>query len=283
MVDLGSFIEEYKKYLSEYLLSGGHDKILYEAYQNILKLLDHSFVHSVDILDIHNRVLKEVLKVEQGNTMIQWSYIERASEFLAQILIIKDTLLFTLKEGIERDPLTGLYNRLAFERIATKLWTNANMRGVPLAVAIFDLDNFKYVNDRYGHVIGDEVLKEISAVIKNSLRDGDVVFRYGGEEFLVLLPETDSNGANKALERIRKRVEENVFTKAGIKLTISIGVAVYPDDSPLTMEETIEFADKAMYVAKAKGKNRVVFYADLSKEKALEVILNGRFNKRTVC
>lgn len=87
--------------------------------------------------------------------------------------------------------------------------------------------------------------------------------RYGGEEFLILLPETESSEAKKPLERVRKRIEEGVYTEARIKITASIGAAVYPDDRPLSMEEIVEFADAAMYAAKAKGKNKLVFYGSL--------------------
>lgn len=263
MKNLKSFVMEYKNYLSEYLLKGGQDEVLFEAYQRLIKLLDESSAQAANILDIHNQVLKDVLNIKQDNDMVQWIYIERATEFLAQILIATDALLLTLKESVERDPLTGLYNRLAIDRILSKLWSNASMTKTPLTVAMLDIDNFKDINDRYGHVIGDELLKEVSTVIKTCLRDKDVVMRYGGEEFLILLPETESSEAKKPLERVRKRIEEGVYTEARIKITASIGAAVYPDDRPLSMEEIVEFADAAMYAAKAKGKNKLVFYGSL--------------------
>lgn len=267
MTNLKGFMMEYKNYLSEYILKGGQDEVLFEAYQRLIRLLDESSAQAANILDIHNQVLKDVLNIKQDNDMVQWIYIERATEFLAQILIATDALLLSLKESVERDPLTGLYNRLAFDRILSKHWSNASMTKTPLTVAMLDIDNFKDINDRYGHVIGDELLKEVSIVIKTCLRDKDVVMRYGGEEFLILLPETESSEAKKPLERVRKRIEEGVFTEAGIKITASIGAAVYPDDRPLSMEEIIEFADAAMYAAKAKGKNRLVFYSHLDSKK----------------
>ncbi|MBO8127568.1 MAG: GGDEF domain-containing protein, partial [Firmicutes bacterium] len=209
----------------------------------------------------------DVLNIRNDNDMVQWIYIERATEFLAQILIATDALLLSLKESVERDPLTGLYNRLALERMLSKLWVNAQTSKTPITVAMLDLDNFKDVNDGYGHMVGDELLKEISFIIRKSLRDGDVVMRYGGEEFIILLPGTDSSGAKKPLERIRKRIEDEAFTEARIKTSVSIGAAAYPDDRPLSMDEIIEYADAALYKAKARGKNRLVFYSQLdSKE-----------------
>jgi diguanylate cyclase (GGDEF)-like protein len=265
--DLRCFVGEYKKYLSRFILRGGQDDVLFEAYQNLIKLLDESSAQAANLLDIHNQVLKDVLNIRNDNDMVQWIYIERATEFLAQILIATDALLLSLKESVERDPLTGLYNRLAIEKTLSKLWANAQTTKTPLTVAMLDLDNFKDINDGYGHIVGDELLKEISSIIKKSLRDGDVVMRYGGEEFIILLPETDGSGAKKPLERIRKRIEDGVFTEAKIKVTASIGAAVYPDNRPLSMEEIIEFADAAMYEAKARGKNRLIFYSQLNGKK----------------
>ncbi|HBT50020.1 MAG: Diguanylate cyclase/phosphodiesterase domain 1 (GGDEF) [Caldanaerobacter subterraneus] len=267
MTNLKGFMMEYKNYLSEYILKGGQGEILFEAYQHLIKLLDDSSAQAANILDIHNQVLKDVLNIKQDNDMVQWIYIERATEFLAQILIATDALLLSLKESVERDPLTGLYNRLAIDRILSKVWLNTNMTKTPLTVAMLDLDDFKHVNDKYGHLIGDELLKEVSTVIKACLRDKDVVMRYGGEEFLILLPETEIEGAKKALERVRKKIEEGIFTEAKIKATASIGAAVYPDDRPLSMEEIVKFADAALYAAKTKGKNRLVFYSHLNKQK----------------
>jgi len=265
--DIELFVAEYKNYLSKYILRGGQDDVLFEAYQNLIKLLDESTAQAANLLDIHNQVLKDVLNIRNDNDMVQWIYIERATEFLAQILIATDALLLSLRECVEKDPLTGLYNRLAIEKTLSRIWINAQESKTPFTLAMIDIDNFKDVNDCYGHMVGDELLQEISGVIRKSLRDGDVVMRFGGEEFIVLLPKTDGAGAKKPLERIRKRIEEGVFTENNIKITASIGAAVYPDNRPLRAEELIEFADAAMYKAKAKGKNRLVFYSQLNGKK----------------
>jgi len=264
MENLRYFVIEYKNYLEDYLLKGGNDDVLFEAYQKLLNLLDESSAQAANLLDIHNRVLKDVLNIRQDNDVVQWIYIERATEFLAQILIATDALLLSLKEEVERDVLTGLYNRLAINGILSKLWSDGHMTDTPLTVAMLDLDNFKEVNDRYGHVVGDELLKEVSYIIKKSLREEDVAIRYGGEEFVIILPKTDSSGAKIPLERIRKRIEDETFTDAGIKTTVSIGVSVYPDDRPLNMEELIKYADAALYEAKTRGKNRILFYKQLN-------------------
>lgn len=265
MDNLELFQAKYREYLSRYLLKGGEDEILFEAYQTLITLLDDSSAQAANILDIHNRILKDVLNIRSDIDMVQWIYIERATEFLTQILIATDALLLSLKENIEKDPLTGFYNRLALDRILSKMWSYATSHNSPLTVAMLDLDNFKRVNDDYGHLVGDELLEEVCLKIKRSLRDGDEIIRYGGEEFLVLLPETNSERAIIPLERIRKQIESDTFTSIHIKITISIGLCAYPDDRPLNYEELIKFADIALYEAKARGKNQIVPYGKLNK------------------
>lgn len=264
MKDLKLFIEEYKKYLGRFILQGGQDEVLFEAYQNLLRLLDESSAQAANLLDIHNQALKDVLNIRNDNDAVQWIYIERATEFLAQILIATDALLLSFKESVERDPLTGLYNRLAIERTLARLWKDAQAARSPLVVAMVDIDDFKRVNDSFGHLMGDRLLKEFSSLVRGSLRSEDLVLRYGGDEFLVVLPATDRRGAEKPLERIRKRVEEEGFAGSDVRVTVSVGASVYPDDRPLKMEELIAFADAALYEAKSRGRNRVVFYDELN-------------------
>ncbi|SHF59207.1 diguanylate cyclase (GGDEF) domain-containing protein [Caldanaerobius fijiensis DSM 17918] len=266
MTNLELFQIKYKEYLSNYVLKGGDDEILFEAYQALINLLDDSSAQAANILDIHNRVLKDVLNIRSDIDMVQWIYIERATEFLTQILIATDALLLSLKENIEKDPLTGLYNRLALDRILSKAWSYAASHNTPLTVAMLDLDNFKHINDNYGHLVGDELLAEVCLKIKRSLRDGDEIIRYGGEEFLVLLPETSVEKALIPLERIRNQIESDTFTAEQIKTTISIGLATFPGDRPLNYEELIKFADTALYEAKSRGKNQIVSYRELTRK-----------------
>jgi diguanylate cyclase (GGDEF)-like protein len=126
---------------------------------------------------------------------------------------------------------------------------------------ILDVDFFKNYNDALGHPAGDEVLRQLSTLLKSSVRDNDIVARYGGEEFAVILPATDIEGATKLAERIRIKVEKHRFPNEEIQpggvLTISIGIAVYPDNAT-NMEDAIVAADRALYFAKTSGRNRVV-------------------------
>jgi diguanylate cyclase (GGDEF)-like protein len=124
---------------------------------------------------------------------------------------------------------------------------------------MFDIDDFKKINDTYGHQIGDEILRSIARVVKNKMRAADIVARYGGEEFCVILPETGKEDAIKAAERMRRAIEDNqiVTERVKLKVTVSLGVSTYPEDA-VDMHSLIREADKALYAAKAAGKNRAV-------------------------
>jgi len=163
-----------------------------------------------------------------------------------------------LKELATKDPLTGLYNRGYFMEVVEIFQKNKKRYGKSLSVILMDIDNFKKINDTYGHDIGDEVLKTLAKILKENIRKSDIPVRFGGEEFLLLLPETKLNQAAELAERIRKNVEDaTVFTHNGsIKFTVSIGVAeVYSNEE---VEKAIIRADNALYEAKRSGKNKVV-------------------------
>jgi diguanylate cyclase (GGDEF)-like protein len=128
-----------------------------------------------------------------------------------------------------------------------------------ISLVMFDIDDFKKINDTYGHQIGDEILRSIARVVKNKMRAADIVARYGGEEFCVILPETGKEDAIKAAERMRRAIEDNqiMTERVRLKVTVSLGVSTYPEDA-VDMHSLIREADKALYAAKAAGKNRAV-------------------------
>ncbi len=151
------------------------------------------------------------------------------------------------------DALTALLNRRAFYDEAAVVLARAQRSGLPLAVAYIDLDHFKRVNDRGGHAAGDQVLQRVAAVLKKSLRTGDVVARIGGDELAVLLPDTTADGASVLLERLRAAVAE-AERESGV--TASIG-GVSCVSATADIEELLRRADAAMYEAKARGRNNV--------------------------
>jgi diguanylate cyclase (GGDEF)-like protein len=172
-------------------------------------------------------------------------------------LEMKKVFLYETVETLAiTDSLTGLYTRRYFtERISEEL-DRSRKRGFRFAFVMMDIDDFKACNDKYGHLVGDVVLKEISRMIRESVREIDLVARYGGEEFSLILPETDRKGAILAAERIRKRIAQHVFSAYDEKLnvTVSAGLAVYPEDAS-DIERLIGKADAALYRAKNSGKN----------------------------
>jgi diguanylate cyclase (GGDEF)-like protein len=157
------------------------------------------------------------------------------------------------------DPLTGIYNRRMLYTLGEPAFELARRHKQELSVAMIDVDNFKRVNDEFGHAAGDDVLSALSRVISSQIRMGDIFGRFGGEEFLVILPETPGEGAALFVERVRKSIEEHAFGngKEEINLTISIGLATLAHQQDLTIDALIAKADKALYQAKSAGKNRV--------------------------
>lgn len=193
-------------------------------------------------------------------------YLKRSILTMAQEL---EALINQLKEEKDKlenmaytDPLTGLSNRRLFMEETKRLVELARRHGEPLSIIMLDVDNFKRINDEYGHDVGDIVLQKLAEVIKKNIRSSDVAARYGGEEFIVALPKTDERGALLVAERIRQD-----FKRTKVKLnseevgtTVSIGVASYGNGDDL--DTLIKKADEALYEAKRSGKDRVVIYKE---------------------
>ena len=183
---------------------------------------------------------------------------QQLSEQLEMVSRLKDQL----QEQAVRDPLTNLYNRRYLGEVLPRLLLNARRKRTSISVLIVDIDHFKSVNDTYGHQVGDEVLKTIAALLLEAVRGSDVVFRYGGEEFLLLLPGLDEATAVARAEGLRQRVAEMVFPTAGdgLRLTISLGLAVYPQHAG-DMDELLNQADAALYHSKRSGRNRLTAWS----------------------
>ena len=157
----------------------------------------------------------------------------------------------------QKDPLTGICNRAALDEMMRREISHAQRQDSSCALLIMDIDRFKTINDKYGHIIGDCALKAIAGMADNCKRDGDLLFRYGGEEFVILMRDTDMAGARLLAERIRRYIEETPCHCSGVDLsiTVSIGLSELREtDSPVSL---FARADQALYSAKRNGRNQV--------------------------
>ncbi|MBW1758863.1 MAG: GGDEF domain-containing protein [Deltaproteobacteria bacterium] len=184
--------------------------------------------------------LKEKKKIARANEKLQ-----KANEILERLATI--------------DPLTGLYNFRYFQSTFDAEFSRTKRSGRPLAAIIVDVDNFKVINDRHGHLVGDQVLKEISSRIKKSLRISDTVARYGGDEIVILLPKTNLDKAGSLAERLRSQIYDRPVPVEGnsIQISVSLGVTAFTGMQVYAKENLLKLADQALYSAKKAGKNRV--------------------------
>lgn len=161
-----------------------------------------------------------------------------------------------MEESSRIDSLTGALNKAAITNLMCELIRDGSINN--FTILLFDVDNFKNINDTEGHLAGDRILQQVSKIVQLSIRPHDSLGRYGGDEFLVILPNTKLKDAFFVSERIQTKLSENY-----VKCTISIGIAVYPNDG-LTIEELISIADKGLYKSKALGRNTTSYEGNLT-------------------
>ena len=208
--------------------------------------------------------------VEQISSAIKNSFLHRDLKDALSELEKANRKLEKQKKLLEElsitDSLTGIRNRRYFDERIVEEFEKCRRYGKTVYILMIDIDNFKTVNDNYGHDYGDHVLIKFTEILQETLRKSDLLARYGGEEFIVAMFETNIEGAKMVTEKIRKRAEENVYLYKNIEIkrTVSIGLSCFP--SPVCPQESIEYiikeADEALYIAKNTGKNRWVYYYD---------------------
>jgi len=215
------------------------------------------------------KIIKEIESLHEKFHFIAQKILKSKDNF-TKVLLLRDLEDISLKliyllnkiytENLSRiaiyDKLTQVYNRVLLDSILYKSAKYSKRHKLPISIIMLDIDNFKGINDTYGHLEGDRVLKTVGSIIKSSIRESDYIFRYGGEEFLILLPNTDINGAVVVGEKIRRSIENFDFGLER-KITISCGIKqiVNFDNPYLDTEE----ADKYLYIAKKSGKNRCIY------------------------
>ena len=191
-------------------------------------------------------------------------------------LAIANARLYTrTRELSVRDELTGINNRRYFQQMLQMEWKRAVRFRRPLSLIMLDVDHFKAYNDTFGHLQGDQVLKQIGGLLRPNLREVDTVARFGGEEFVLLLPDTDKRGAIAVAEKVRLLVEGHRFLTENRQktrlVTISAGISTYPDDTE-EIDDLIDHADIALYRAKENGRNRIECFSRPAEEKEEGVV-----------
>jgi len=205
-----------------------------------------------EIID-HKKHLSKMLKRNVEITVATLDYLTNIKDKIKNPKLIGEAFMGKIAEISSIDPLTKLYNRYYFFTKMEEEIKRYKRYNSTFSIIFIDIDDFKKINDTYGHQKGDEILVELSGMIIKSLRDLDICARYGGEEFIIILPHTDIKSAEEIAERIRRKVEK--YYSKNLKITISIGLANCPI-SATTKRYLITKADRALYISKKEGKNR---------------------------
>jgi len=212
-----------------------------------------------DIL-AHRGALSGKLDRDPGLRVAAVDFLCNIEPRMTHPVIIEQSRLEETERSAVTDPLTGLYNRRFFRSTFDREVRRGRRYGVMLSLIMLDLDGFKQVNDEYGHLFGDLVLRRVAKLVRRAIRESDTASRYGGEEFAIILPETDRLGSYAVAERIRCRVESAFAQRPTggrpVTMTVSGGIAAYPEDG-IDLTEILLRADEALYRAKALGKNRI--------------------------
>lgn len=258
-------VKEKKPYIVE---DAARDERVEPTLMNILKLKRFAVIPIVvknntsGVLIVSQRNLKRKIKEEEFAPLLLFA--NQVGIAIENAKLHRET-----QELAIIDELTRVYNKRHFQqRLPTDIEL-ARRYAHFLSLAMVDIDDFKHYNDTNGHLAGDKVLKQVSQILISNLRRTDAPFRYGGEEFAVILPATSREGALIILEKVRKEIEDFSFEfrerQPGGKVTVSIGIATYPIDTK-NAQDLANCADRALYQAKANGKNRTFLYRDLTEE-----------------
>jgi diguanylate cyclase len=230
------------------------------SYEKVLETYSGLIVKGIDVEELNkivSDIINETKNMEESSGLLQ----SRLRKTIVEVEVFRNDLL-RLREEAVRDILTGLLNRRAFEEIIIREINSADEKGRNLCMIIADMDYFKRINDTFGHLVGDHVLRKAAEIIKTFIKGRDIAARYGGEEFVILLPDTPKQGAITVAEKIRILFETTQWEKKGTgdrigAVTLSLGVAWYARGE--SAESFIERADKCLYEAKKGGRNRVSF------------------------
>jgi len=237
------------------------DKISgFEVLEKLMEIIEFRDIPVV-IISTNESIDDKVMGLEMGATdyVVKPFYDKELTARIKVHIRIKKNQ-DALRQKVILDFLTNIFNK---RHLFTRLKTHFNVyqrHRSPISLIFFDIDNFKRINDNHGHLTGDFVLKELCSEIKTIIRSEDELFRYGGEEFVLIVPFTSKVNTEKLAEKIRQKIQDKrfIYQEEKIKVTLSLGVASLPEDDVEGMEPLLEIADKRMIAAKKGGRNRVI-------------------------
>lgn len=221
----------------------------------IKTLSEQELVNQIDLLNAVRESDEKRIKAQQS-TIILLISIFAILAVGAILLYVQYGRMRKLKNTIFEQSITDFLTQVSTRAHVFQMLNTLDLASINYCIALLDIDNFKQINDQYGHVVGDDVLKQVAQTIKSSIRESDTVGRYGGEEFICVIHTTDDAIISQVTERIRNSVESISWPYANLQTTISIGAIIHPGQC---FPESIEEADRLLYEAKHSGKNRVIF------------------------
>jgi len=229
-------------------------------------------VMKVQIQTRMEQITEEFIHYEKERSLQEESQLKAYELLKSEFLSLKQAQKAALSE-IERfqqksltDPLTQIPNRAAWEQHIDTEWQRFQRYDTRLSLAIVDIDHFKHINDNFGHSAGDNVLRAVAQQLRKYLRSTDILARFGGEEFALLLPETDIENATIALNHVREKINKAKFKYQGKQVPVTVSIGVAEADKSITAEHLFNLADDAMYLAKKSGRNRVCTNLELAKK-----------------
>jgi len=256
----------------ELIVKGGDERKYFEnkyfgnLYSKILLVLTHESYEEDEAKSLWNSIVAHMLKLNHdlnrnvGISVATMDYLTNIRDKLLNPVSIEEEKSEFISKTTTKDELTGLYLRDVFDVVLRQKIEEAKRNNIKLSLLMMDIDDFKIVNDSYGHQLGDNVLKKIGNIINSIVRKMDLPARYGGEELAVIMPDANREQVFKVAERIRKAISQLKFEDFSV--TISIGISRFGRDIN-TSEKVLKAADNALYDAKNKGKNRVIMNKEM--------------------
>jgi len=223
--------------------------------------VDGYLLKPIDIEQLQESILKVANQIycDRAAEVYEKQLKEEVEERTKELNLAHSKLI----SMVNKDSMTGLYNRRYFNEISNTLLQISKREDSVISALMVDIDRFKVVNDNFGHLVGDQVLKKVAKIMMDLVRDSDIVVRFGGEEFIVLLPGTDLKGAGLIAQKIRHAVElaeVSVDKETVVKVTVSIGIAACDCHNDIDIDDLVHRVDVAMYDAKRSGRNKVILY-----------------------